>query len=412
MVIKIEKSRAAGTVEAPPSKSAAHRMLISAALSGKGAEVRGIEYSEDVKATLRCIEAMGVKYKEENGNLVFCERAGDLEVSERIFDCGESGSTLRFFIPIALTDGVKTMFKGTQKLLSRPLEVYEEIFKDEGIQYTHTADSVTVEGKLSKREYTVRGDVSSQFVTGLLFALSVLGGGRVNVTPPLLSRPYIEMTQSALKCFGINTESGEEVDGTLWYSVSGCFEPASVKVEGDWSSAAFLDALGMLGGDVTVGGLDEESLQGDKICTEYFTALDNGHCEIDISNCPDLGPILFTLAALKNGAKFTGTRRLSDKESDRAKVMKTELSKFGAELLVEENSVTVCQRELHAPTEMLCGHNDHRVVMSLSVICSVLGGEIDGCDAVTKSYPRFFDDLKSLGINISEINGNNKEKSL
>ena len=402
MVIKIEKSRAAGTVEAPPSKSAAHRMLISAALSGKGAEVGGIEYSEDVKATLRCIEAMGVKYKEEKGNLVFCERAGDLEVSERIFDCGESGSTLRFFIPIALTDGVKTTFKGTQKLLSRPLEVYEEIFKQDGIQYTHTADSVTVEGKLSKREYTARGDVSSQFVTGLLFALSVLGGGRVNVTPPLLSRPYIEMTQSALKCFGINTESGEEADGTLWYSVSGYLEPASVKVEGDWSSAAFLDALGMLGGDVTVGGLDEESLQGDKIYKDHYKRIKAGYCTLDISNTPDLGPILMALGAAFNGVELIGTSRLKLKESDRGNVMAEVLEEFSIPVKVYEDKIIVQGGySLKAPKNTLSGYNDHRVVMSEAVLMTLTGGSIKGAEAVRKSYPDFFERIEGLGIKVS-----------
>ena len=176
-------------------------------------------------------------------------------------------------------------------------------------------------------------------------------------------------------------------------------------MEGDWSNAAFLEALDTLssGGYVTLNGLDENSIQGDKVCRELFNRLDQGYTEIDIGNCPDLGPILFTVAAAKHGAKFVGTRRLRDKESDRISAMESELSKFGAELLIEENSVTVLSKELHSPNERLYGHNDHRIVMSLAVLCSLYGGKIDGCEAVNKSYPDFFEDIKTLGINVYEI---------
>ena len=177
-------------------------------------------------------------------------------------------------------------------------------------------------------------------------------------------------------------------------------------VEGDWSAAAFLFALDSIsaGGCVTVNGLDTESLQGDKICKEHLKSLERGCAEIDISDCPDLGPILFTVAAIKQGGRFTGTKRLRDKESDRIASMQQELAKFGAELIAEENAVTVLKRELHAPSERLCGHNDHRIVMSLAVISTLFGGEIDGCEAVAKSYPRFFEDIKALGIQANEIN--------
>ena len=174
--------------------------------------------------------------------------------------------------------------------------------------------------------------------------------------------------------------------------------PSDVTVEGDYSNAAFLDGFNLIGGEVNVQGLNENSLQGDKVYRELFDMLDEGSPEISIEDCPDLAPILFTLACMKNGATFAGTRRLKIKESDRAEVMAEELRKFGAEICVMENSVRVSSGNLHAPSEMLRGHNDHRVVMSLAVIASVFGGVIDGCEAVKKSYPAFFEDIEKLGI--------------
>ena len=175
-------------------------------------------------------------------------------------------------------------------------------------------------------------------------------------------------------------------------------------MEGDWSGAAFLEAFNHIGGKVKINGLNEESRQGDRVCKDLFDRLDKGFAEINIEDCPDLAPILFTVAAVKNGGRFVGTKRLKIKESDRAEVMKEELSKFGAELIIEENSVTVYKRELHRPDERLYGHNDHRIVMSLAILCTLYGGEIDGCEAVNKSYPDFFRDIKILGINHYEIN--------
>ena len=177
-----------------------------------------------------------------------------------------------------------------------------------------------------------------------------------------------------------------------------------ITVEGDWSGTAFIEALNLIGGNISVDGLDEESLQGDRIYREHFKSLSEGFAEINIEDCPDLGPILFTVAAIMQGGRFVGTKRLKIKESDRASAMESELRKFGAELLVEENSVTVNKKQLHAPSERLCGHNDHRIVMSLSVICTLFGGEIEGCEAVSKSYPAFFEDINKLGIKTHDVN--------
>jgi 3-phosphoshikimate 1-carboxyvinyltransferase len=185
------------------------------------------------------------------------------------------------------------------------------------------------------------------------------------------------------------------------------YRAKNFSVEGDWSSAAFIEALNHIGGDVKIDGLNEGSLQGDKICLKYFTMLDGGFCEMDISNCPDLGPILFTMAAIKDGARFTGTKRLRDKESDRIEAMRAELEKFGARIEVIDGqnggTVNVLPAELHSPKVPLSSHNDHRIAMSLSVLALRFGGEIEGAEAVKKSMPDFFENLESLGAHVTKI---------
>lgn len=382
----------------------AHRLLILASVcKNRTSYIRGITPSEDLLATIDCLRGFGVKIEYDGECAIVSGIDFSLAKPTEPLNCRESGSTLRFLIPLALLSGNEVVFTGSERLMERPQSIYERLAKEEGFTFRREKNTITVCGRLRAGEYFIDGNLSSQFITGLLIALSTMRADtKIIFNTPIESRPYVDLTLWAMRQYGVRVYC--DTDWSFLIFGAQEYRASDLTVEGDWSAAAFIEAFNHLGGKVTLCGLNEQSLQGDKICKEYFTALDNGYCEIDISNCPDLGPILFTLAALKNGAKFTGTRRLSDKESDRAKVMKTELSKFGAELLVEENSVTVCRRELHAPTEILCGHNDHRVVMSLAVICSVLGGEIDGCEAVTKSYPAFFEDIKSLGIQVYDIN--------
>ncbi len=213
------------------------------------------------------------------------------------------------------------------------------------------------------------------------------------------------MTLQALKLFGI--DAGWENENTLYIKGDQEYKGIDGEVEGDYSNAAFLEALNLTGGEVKITGLDEESLQGDKVYSEYFEKIKNGDAILDIANCPDLGPVFFAAAALLGGAKFTGTRRLRIKESDRAQAMKEELSKFGIDVDVEENSVYVHGGNVKAPTVELYGHNDHRIVMALSNIAVKTGAVIEGAQAVDKSFPDFFEKLKTLGIEV-ETNGMDK----
>jgi 3-phosphoshikimate 1-carboxyvinyltransferase len=206
------------------------------------------------------------------------------------------------------------------------------------------------------------------------------------------------ITVDALRKFGVMVD----VDGDTFKIHGGGYAPADVTVEGDWSNAAFLLALGELGGEVENLGLDPESTQGDRIIEEILPRLRSGFAEFDLSDCPDTAPILFAMAAaFGNGARFTGTRRLKIKESDRASAMAEELKKFGAHIAVLEDEVIIDPCEITAPADELCGHNDHRIVMALSVLCTLTGGVIDGAEAVTKSYPNFFEDISSLGLEIT-----------
>lgn len=397
MRIEIEKSAARGRVYAPPSKSMAHRLLIAAAMCEGESEIVGISSCEDVLATIDCLGTLGAKIEYEGDSVrIFGIDFLSAKARENLA-CRESGSTLRFFIPLLWLSGNEARLVGSEKLLSRPQSVYEEIAIERGLLFKQAGDSITVKGTLKSGEYRVRGDVSSQFITGLLFALSLLqNDSRIVITTALESRSYIDLTISAMAEFGVMAIW--ENESTLYIKGAQKYKAGRVSVEGDYSGSAFTDAFNYIGGEVEVLGLKTDSMQGDRVYKTLFSLLDEGCPEINIEDCPDLAPILFTLAAMKNGAIFTGTRRLKIKESDRAEVMREELSKFGADISVMENMVRISPAKLHTPGEILFGHNDHRIVMSLAVISSVYGGVIDGCEAVRKSYPDFFSDIKKLGI--------------
>ena len=400
MKVTFTPSRLCGTVEAPPSKSMAHRMLICAGLADGVSTVRGISESEDVSATLRSLEALGVSY-EKNGTTVTVHGT-DVRKSlpkTELF-CNESGSTLRFFLPLCLLSGNAATLSGTEKLLSRPLSVYEAICKEQGILYSQGKRSVTVKGKLASGEYKIPGNISSQFITGLLFALPLCDGDSIlHILPPIESRSYLELTLEALRAFGVTVVWQDE--RSLFIKGNQHYHATDVAVEGDYSNAAFFSALPLFGHSVDVTGLSETSRQGDKAYIKFFEMLAKGTPTVHIGDCPDLGPVLMAVAAAKNGAVFTGTKRLRIKESDRGAAMADELAKFGVSVMVHEDSIVVYPIGFHAPKEPLCGHNDHRIVMALSTLLSSLGGEIVGAEAVRKSLPEYFDLMKSLGADFT-----------
>ena len=397
MIATFKPCRMTGKIDAPPSKSMAHRYLIGAALSGKSCTLSGVDYSEDILATMDCLKALGTRITTD-GNILTVDPAGFMQTENPLLQCRESGSTLRFFLPLALCLGRPVTLRGSQRLLERPMEVYEELCRELGFLFRKSSDSITVCGNLKSGNYTVRGNISSQFITGMLFALVYLGGGSsIRILPPFESRSYIHLTISALQSFGATV--GFTEDDTITIGTSQ-LHTWSGPIEGDYSNAAFLDAFNHLGSNIKIGNLNPDSLQGDRVYKSYFRQIADGSPTLDISDCPDLGPVLFALAAMKNGAVFTGTDRLKSKESDRGMAMDEELRKLGGRLIFGNNTIAVPKQTLHYPDTILKGHNDHRIVMALSLILSQIGGSIEGAEAIRKSYPGFFNDIQKLGAEV------------
>ena len=400
MKIKIFKGNASGSVMAPPSKSYAHRLLIASFLSNKKCVVSNVELSNDIKATLNCIKELGGSFEIKDNEVIF-DGKNDKEIKdEYVLDCGESGSTIRFLIPIALVlkKGSRITMKGTKKLISRGLTVYEDIFKYSNIKYEYTEDSFSFSGKLTKSKFSVPGNISSQYISGLIFALSLLKRDtEITITGNIESLPYINLTIDTLAHFNVSIELKDNVVYIMGHQK---YARSNSNVEGDFSNAAFLEALNYidLNNNVNVKGLNYFSRQGDSIYMKLFPKLEGQAPTIDISNCIDLGPILFTVSSMLNGAKITGTKRLRIKESDRVACMVEELNKFGADIEVYEDEVIINKKELHKPNEILNGHNDHRIVMSLAVLLTKFEGVIDGIEAVNKSFPTFFSKLGEVGI--------------
>ena len=433
MIVRIERSELGGAIKAEPSKSMAHRLLICAGLAEGESRIYNIAESEDILATIDCLRALGAEVrieeesKERGGNINeggsrddegsgggdinegdSCDDEGaeggagaslrrcivrgtnPSEAKSAVLPCRESGSTMRFFAPIAALSGDKMTLTGSETLLGRPMSVYEDVFKSSGVRFARASDHIETEGRLRAGEYEIDGGISSQFASGLLFALPLADGDSLlRLAPPVESSAYIDMSIDALGKFGVTVHRDDE--HTIRIPGGQIYEPCDVCVEGDWSNAAFFMAMG-----VSVEGLDEDSLQGDKVCRELFDELDRGFREIDISGCPDLGPVLMAYAAMRGGCRLTGTRRLRIKESDRGSAMAEELGKFGVKCRIEENSIEV-ESGIKEPAEILSGHNDHRIVMALSMLASKTGGVMSGAEAVNKSFPAFFKRFAEAG---------------
>ncbi|MCR5457108.1 MAG: 3-phosphoshikimate 1-carboxyvinyltransferase [Clostridiales bacterium] len=400
MLTKIFAGKAKGEFIAPPSKSMAHRYLICSALADGKGTIENVSHSNDILATIDCLKSIGVDVSVRRRKASIDNR-GNFN-TQCTLQCRESGSTLRFFIPICLALGIEATFKGSERLFARPLDVYEKICRENGIVFEKSGQELHVCGKLKPGKYVISSEVSSQFASGLLFSLPLLKedseivfDGRVN------SRSYIDMTISALKDFGINanwtSESSIAVSGNQKYQQRQC------RIEGDYSNAAFFEAMNYLGSEITITGLREDSIQGDRVAFDFFKKMNEGYCELDISDCPDLAPVLMALGGALNGVKLTGTSRLKVKESNRGEVMKQELEKFGITCDVRDDTITVNKSQLKTPKKAIDSHNDHRIAMATATLMTVTGGEIEGSQAVDKSFPGFFEEMEKLGIGVQNF---------
>ena len=395
MIVKIFKSTPKGELIAPSSKSYSHRYLLAAGLSKNTSTVSGLYFSNDVMASLNCLSSFGCDYILNDDSVTF--RNVDKKEA-KVFDCNESGSTLRFMIPIALTKYEDVTFKGSEKLISRGIGVYEKMFNETGIEVFKSNDSLRFVGKLKPGTYEIDGSISSQFVSGLLYALPLLDGdSKITLLPPVNSKNYIDMTIEVLEKYSIKIN---RVGNTFIIPGNQKYIAKDYEVEKDYSNSAFLEAFNYLGGNLKVLGLNPSSLQGDKVYQDYFELLSKGNVTLDISNCIDLGPVLFVFASLHHGATFTGTSRLKIKESDRGLAMKEELAKVGVQLDIYEDEVIVNKSELNKPCDMFNSHNDHRVVMALSLLSTKFDIVISNAEAVSKSYPHYFKELEKVGVKI------------
>ena len=406
-----------GVLAAPPSKSMAHRAVLCAALADGESRLTGLAHSQDIDATLAAAAALGAQV-EAGESWARIAGAAPLQAPAAPVDCCESGSTLRFLIPLAALTGRPVAFTGRGRLMQRPQSVYQELFASQGLRFEQEGDTLTVAGPLRPGCFSLAGDVSSQFISGLLFALPLLDGdSRLCLKPPVESRSYIEMTRASQSLFGVASAWLDEY--TLAVPGGQAYRPRDMAIEGDWSQVAFPAALGVLAGDVTVTGLEPGTLQGDAVildilrrCGGRAEAVPGGvrfqksalhGTKIDLADCPDLGPILMALGLLCEGETvIANAGRLRLKESDRIAAMEQELRKLGGRIESDGGTVTVRRSALHAPAGPLWGHNDHRVVMSLTVLTAAAGlpVQIDGAEAVAKSWPGFFAAVRQLGVEV------------
>ena len=413
MDLTLRPTKLSGSVIVPPSKSAAHRAIISSALAEGTSRTAHVDLSNDIRATIGACRALGVKIQADGNALIV--NGGRLKLTGEPIDCAESGSTLRFFIPIAcVLDGEK-MFTGRGRLPQRPVDAYLQIFDSQGLPYTRPPSAslpLKVSGALQSGEFHVDGRVSSQFITGLLFALPLLeGDSRIIITGGFESRGYVDLTVDILRRFGIHiTVEGD----TFTIPGNQRYQPQSITVEGDYSQAAFFLVGGAISGGIRVEGLDAHSLQPDRAIVDILRRMgadiaDEGgalisrparlHGEvIDVTQCPDLVPPLAIAAAFAEGqTHITGAARLRIKESDRLHALAQNLAALG--IRVEELPDGLIIRGGQPAGGVVDSFGDHRIAMAFSIAAAGASGSVKICGAecVDKSYPAFYQDYVALG---------------
>lgn len=412
MLARIQPSRLQGSVTVPPSKSMAHRALLCAGLAAGTTQIQGILPSQDMEATCRALTALGASIVRQGSLARVQGVAGRPKAPQGPVDCGESGSTLRFLIPAFALASAPARLTGRGRLPQRPLGPYGAIFHGQGLPFTQDETGVSFQGPLAPGDYGLPGDVSSQFISGLLFALPLLpGDSHIRIQPPFESRGYVNMTLQVMDAFGVQAAF---LDGlTLHVPGNQLFTApaAPFLVEGDDSQAAFFLTLDAILGDVSVAGLSLRSIQGDRVMGEILARC--GHVPgqpprplapfvADLGDCPDLGPILMTLGLFCQGeSRLLNAGRLRLKESDRGTAMAQELSKLGGQASLAGDEIRIRQSRLR-PGPALSSHGDHRIAMALAVAAlgARIPADIQGAEAVEKSYPDFWKDLAAIGARV------------
>lgn len=423
--VEINPKKLSGDISVPPSKSVSHRAIMAAALSKGKSRIENVIMSKDIEATCKGLESLGSSIKiEDSGEgrvALTIEGGGMPHVRNDAIDCIESGSTLRFLIPLAALTGEEVTFEGRGKLVERPLDMYYDIFESQGLEYRNEQGRLplTLKGKLKAGHFKIKGDVSSQFITGLMFALPLVQGDSViEIVGKLESVGYIDLTIDVLKAFGVSIEN----DGYSSFYIKGgqSYAPADYRVEGDFSQAAFWLVAGTIGSDVNCLDVDKDSLQGDKEIVDIIKAMGGNiivsdgsmrssasitrGISIDASQIPDIVPIISVMAALSKGTTIiSNASRLRIKESDRIKSTVSELSKLGAVIRELEDGIEIEGRD-ELEGGVVESWNDHRIAMAMAVASIRCKNPvvINGAESVKKSYPGFWNDFRKLGGDINE----------
>lgn len=390
MDIIISPKKLTGSVTVIPSKSQAHRVLICSAFADKETHIICPETNRDIEATVSCLNALGATItRTEVGYRTYPIR---FIPDTALLDCGESGSTLRFMLPIVGALGIDARFVLSGRLPQRPLSPLWELMESKGCHlYWEEKNILRCAGRLTAGNYTIDGSVSSQFISGLYFALPLISGNTsLEITGNIESAPYIEMTKQALSQFGVSFECN-----TILGKAAFC-SPGYVAIEGDWSNGAFFHVANFLNNNLDICGLHDNSTQGDRAVIEALSQLQN-FAAINAANTPDLIPILSVAAAYSHGATFTNIKRLRLKESDRVQAIIEMLSAFGVEATADENTLSVFPGKFRGCT--INTYNDHRIAMAAAIAATAADGpvRIMGAECVAKSYPTFWDEYSKLG---------------
>lgn len=416
MNVTIYPSKVSGFIKVTSSKSIIHRALIASALSNEYNEITNVDLNEDIYATINGLKKLGAKINVFDKKLAIIGFDINDTINNISIDANESGSTLRFLIPITTYKAATATFIGSKRLMERPLDIYKDLYDRQGLVFLDYKNKKTIKGKLNAKTYKIKGDVSSQFITGLLFLLPLLSkDSRIEVIKPFESKSYVDLTVSILRQYGIKIKVE---DNHYFIKANQKYEACNIKVETDYSQAAFFMVLAAINNDLVLKNLEKASVQGDKKIIDILKALNVkiefqakqvkvfkskiGSGVFDLSDSPDLGPILCVLGLFTDDyIKLENVKRLRLKESDRLFAMKTLLEKIGARVDLNENSITVYKLESFLDKEFLVdGYNDHRIVMSMAILATVLKKPltISGAQAVDKSYPNFFRDLNSIWV--------------
>ena len=424
MKVLIRPKKLSGFIDVVPSKSYSHRAIIAASLADGVSVIKNVLFSNDILRTIDCCKAFGAEITCGESYLIV-KGSSEIKRVSNIINAGESGSTIRFMIPILLVNSEPMTFCGENHLNNRPLDSYYNIFEEQNILYKHPDDKfmpLETNGGLKSGVYKIRGDISSQFITGLLFALPLLNGdSKIKITTNLESKSYVDLTLDILKMYNIEIVNNNYEEFIIKGNQK--YKPCDYTVEGDFSQAAFFLVLGALGNDIKLRCMNLESLQGDRKIIEDIKALGGSVVveddyikalplnltgnTLDFSQSPDLGPVLSVLASVCSGnTTFINAGRLRIKECDRITCVKEELLKLGAKVSESLEEMYFEGVNDFSGSLELFAHNDHRIAMSLAVASTICNGPImiNGAECVKKSYPHFWSDFRKLGGDFDEFN--------